>query len=443
MASLAGSSAKPKQQTSCGWLASEATRWKDEFFDGSRRQLSAAIEASRTTAAREKKVWQEMQAAVEASLDNHPGHLAKACATQWHWVDKAGEPQCYDIKANAQLERGYRKWKASRSADDKMLCIGCGESEYIVDFETGMQRNVPTGVEWLIFREVLDGTDSGDEGSAGGAAAAGSSKTEPAAADAQWRWTSDEGPALCYDVTANAQLERAYLAWKSSDSPMDGSFRIRCEGAEYDVDLTTMMQRSALTGKQRPVFREVSAPAETATSVEVAPALVAEVPAEAASCPWREHIIKADFRGDVRRLRVRWATDAEPSEVLAAIQPAVREGFALPEGVQVQLHFPHSRPLMEADVADFVSQGQGGVLRLVVETDQSGEGGAAPVVEGADVTPPASLGGDVAGEGVLVQGFTMATPPGTPRGTIDDEYEFAWSLIEPNPPTSSGVAPEH
>lgn len=129
------------------------------------------------------------------------------------------------------------------------------------------------------------------------------------------------------------------------------------------------------------------------------------------------HILKVTYKNDTRRLRAQWPIGAQSPDVIANIQSTVEEGFALPFGSVVPPAFFLKYVDNEGDLCtlvqntlpDFLDMAlQGGTLKIILEV-------------GLQTT---SLPGS--------EGFSIATPPATPRGesSIEDDYDSMWSLVE-------------
>lgn len=141
-------------------------------------------------------------------------------------------------------------------------------------------------------------------------------------------------------------------------------------------------------------------------------------------------ILKVNFRHDTRRLRSHWGSDAKPQEVFESIQRSIEEGFGLPKGslaapMYVLKYLDDEGDhctLVEETLRDFLDTMalQGTSLRITLEEQPH------------DSVSPDSPG---------VAGFTIATPPTTPRNGFQDEcsqdieedYEAMWSIVEAQP----------
>eukprot|EP00812_Abedinium_dasypus_P003447 NODE_1425_length_1144_cov_548.953168.p1 GENE.NODE_1425_length_1144_cov_548.953168~~NODE_1425_length_1144_cov_548.953168.p1 ORF type:complete len:195 (-),score=41.13 NODE_1425_length_1144_cov_548.953168:423-1007(-) len=182
---------------------------------------------------------------------------------------------------------------------------------------------------------------------------------------------------------------------------------------------------------------------------------------ESGSCPYCEHTLKVGLAGDVRRLHAAWPADASAAEVLAAIHRVAREGFGYTDEAAPPLALRYTptsgsaRALTEVAIADFLSVARGGVLKLSIEAETPLQyhlphlphfGGSLAAVAALNCPTPqqpetreaalplALRHSDAAACADMAEGFTIATPPGSPRCSISEEYEFAWSIVEATSP---------
>jgi len=136
------------------------------------------------------------------------------------------------------------------------------------------------------------------------------------------------------------------------------------------------------------------------------------------------HILKVSYKNDTRRLRAHWNSTAPAPQVLAIIQAAVEEGFALSKGsAELSLKYQDE----DGDLCTLVPE----TLTDFLDTEKSRgsfHGHLGSTLKITLVQQPQTKSVEV------LEDFSIATPPVTPRAdcdlAIEDDYDSMWSLVQ-------------
>jgi len=131
---------------------------------------------------------------------------------------------------------------------------------------------------------------------------------------------------------------------------------------------------------------------------------------------------------DVRRLRAQWSSDALVGEILSCLTTTVEKGFGLSMETDYVLKYHDDEgdlcTLVEETILDFFHISRQSSMKLILNVETSASSSDSSKHCGCSEN-------DVS---LLEEGFSIATPPESPRShlseTIELDYEASWDIIE-------------